>query len=200
MCLYVTGNKTNAGWRDKESSSDIFYIKGVCEKLFQLSGINDPIFKVAENLISVFGGDELLGKLEAVDQNKLKQFSIKQPVFFADINWDKLCSMAKEVKIEYAPLIKYPEVHRDLSIVISKNISYESVEAVANSLNLSKLTAVNLFDIFESEKLGADKRSLAINFTFLDTEKTLTDKDIDAMMNKLIISFEKQLNAEIRKG
>ncbi len=199
LCLFITGDTTNASWRNKESKADIFYIKGVCEKLLHLSGIANATYNVDENSINIFYNDESIGKIETIPQNKLLKFSIKQPVLFADFYWEKLSAIAKKIKIEYMPVAKYPEVHRDLSIIIDKKIAYQNVEALANSLNLTKLTAVKLFDVFESEKIGADKRSLAINFTFLDKEKTLTDKEIDAMINKLITTFEKQLGAEIRK-
>ncbi len=199
LCLFVTGNKTNASWRNKEIKADNFYVKGVCEKILYLAGIPNATFSIAESAINIIYNDELIGKIETISQNKLLQFSIKQPVLFADFYWGKLSAIAKKIKIEYMPVAKYPEVNRDLSIILDKNVAYQNVEAVANSLNLTKLTAVKLFDVFESEKIGADKRSLAINFTFLDTEKTLTDKEIDTMINKLITAFEKQLGAEIRK-
>jgi phenylalanyl-tRNA synthetase beta chain len=91
-------------------------------------------------------------------------------------------------------------VERDISMILNKNISYEKVEGIAKNLKISKLSKIKLFDIFESAKLGTDKRSLAVSFTFSDKEKTLTDKEIDAMMNKIIVSFEKELGAEIRKA
>jgi phenylalanyl-tRNA synthetase beta chain len=85
-------------------------------------------------------------------------------------------------------------------MIVNKNISYLKVEGVTKSLHISKLLNIKLFDIFESEKLGGGKRSLAINFTFSDKEKTLTDKEIDALMNKITASYEKELGAEIRKS
>ena len=108
--------------------------------------------------------------------------------------------MHLEIKIEFSEISKYPEVHRDISMILDKNISYENVERLTKELNISKLVNIKLFDIFESEKLGGDKRSLAISFTFADKEKTLTDKEIDTMMNKIIVSYEKDLGAEIRKA
>ncbi len=119
--------------------------------------------------------------------------------FFADIHLDKLISLAKKIKIEFSEISKYPEVQRDISMVLNKNISYEKVESLTKGLKIAKLINIKLFDIFESEKLGADKRSMAINFTFSDKEKTLTDKAIDAMMNEIIVSYEKELGAAIRK-
>ena len=200
LCLYASGNKTQAGWREKESKTDIYFLKGVCEKLFQLSGINNIAFKVPGDSLIASIGDEPIAQVKAVAKNKLEQFSIKQPVFFAGIKWEKLTASAKKIKIEFSEISKYPEVHRDISMILNKNISYENVERLTKDLNISKLVNIKLFDIFESEKLGRNKRSLAISFTFADKEKTLTDKEIDAMMNKIIVSYEKDLGAEIRKA
>ena len=200
LCLYASGNKNQLGWRGKETKADIYFVKGVCEKLFQSSEVDNISFKISDSSLNAFVNDELVAQINTVDKNKLEQFSIKQPVFFADINWGKLTGFAKKVKIEFSEISKYPEVQRDISMIVNKNISYENVESLIKSLNISKLVNIKLFDIFESEKLGQDKRSLAVSFTFSDKEKTLTDKEIDAMMNKIIVSYEKELGAEIRKA
>lgn len=200
LCLYASGNKNQSGWRQQEDKADIYFLKGVCEKLVRLSGIDNTDFKVTDASLTAFANDELIGKLNAVNRNKLEQFSIKQPVLFADINWEKLAAISKKIKIEFSEISKYPEVHRDISMILNKDISYENVERLTKGLNINKLVNIKLFDIFESEKLGENKRSLAVSFTFSDKEKTLTDKEIDSMMNKIIVSYEKDLGAEIRKA
>lgn len=200
LCLYASGNKNSSGWREKETKTDIYFLKGVCEKLFRLSGINNIEFKISGSSLIASADDEPVSQIKAVAKNKLEQFSIKQPVFFAGIKWEKLTAAAGKIKIEFTEISKYPEVHRDISMIVNKNISYENVERLTKGLNISKLVNIKLFDIFESEKLGQDKKSLAISFTFSDKEKTLTDKEIDTMMNKIIVSYEKDLSAEIRKS
>ena len=90
-------------------------------------------------------------------------------------------------------------MQRDLSIVVDKNIQYQQIEKTTLATKLGKLKNVNLFDVFESEKLGANKKSMAVSFTFLDEEKTMTDTEIDAMMNKIIGAYEKELAAEVRR-
>jgi phenylalanyl-tRNA synthetase beta chain len=107
--------------------------------------------------------------------------------------------MFERNKITYKEVSKYPAVTRDLALVIDRSISYETLESAAKKLKLSKLQDIRLFDVFESDKLGKDKKSMAVSFTFLDEEKTMTDKEIDGMVAKLIQSFEKELGAEIRK-
>jgi phenylalanyl-tRNA synthetase beta chain len=94
---------------------------------------------------------------------------------------------------------KFPSVQRDISIVVDKDLAFESIEKATVAARVNKLSSLNLFDIFESEKLGENKKSMAVNFTFLDEEKTLTDKEIDGMMAKIIASYEKELQAEVRK-
>jgi phenylalanyl-tRNA synthetase beta chain len=200
LCLYASGHKNQSGWREKENKADIFFIKGVCENLFRSLGIDTAGFKVSDSSLTAFINDKMVAEIKAVDRNKLEQFSIKQPVFFADINWERLTAFSKKIKIEFSEISKYPEVHRDISMIVNKNIPYENVERLTKGLNISTLVNIKLFDIFESEKLGEDKRSLALSFTFSDKEKTLTDKEIDSMMNKIIVSYEKQLGAEIRKA
>jgi phenylalanyl-tRNA synthetase beta chain len=200
LMLYAAGNKNPSGWRIKEAKADFYFIKGVCEKIFQLSGINNVSFKDDESSLGFYIENELTARINTVAKIKLDQFSIKQPVFFADVKWGKLSAAAKKLKIEFSEISKYPEVQRDISMILNKNISYEKVEGLTKSLHISKLLNIKLFDIFESEKLGGGKRSLAINFTFSDKEKTLTDKEIDVMMNKITASYEKELSAEIRKA
>jgi len=103
------------------------------------------------------------------------------------------------LKITYIDISKFPAVQRDLAIVVDKNLLYEQVEKATWGAKVNKLTSVNLFDVFESEKLGINKKSMAVSFTFLDKEKTMTDKDIDSMMSTIIGHYEKELNAEIRR-
>jgi phenylalanyl-tRNA synthetase beta chain len=140
-----------------------------------------------------------LGKLGLVTPGKLRSFDIKQPVLYADIKWDTCLKLALAKKIEYKELPKFPAVERDLALVLDKSITYEKVESSIAAAKIGKLSSVRLFYVFESEKLGTDKKSLAINFTFLDAEKTLTDTEVEGMMGKLMKSFEKELGAEIRK-
>ena len=127
------------------------------------------------------------------------RFDIKQAVLYADLDWDKLTQLNRKSTIRYTEIPKYPAVQRDLAIVVDKSLRYEAVEKATQSAKLNKLKSVNLFDVFESEKLGANKKSMAVSFTFLDEEKTLTDKEVESMMNKIISAYETELNAEIRK-
>jgi phenylalanyl-tRNA synthetase beta chain len=134
-----------------------------------------------------------------VSPGKLDRFDIKQPVFYADLNWDSLLKLNKKIKIQHKDVAKYPAVNRDLAIIVNKDLPFEAVEKATDNAGVKKLKSISLFDIFESEKIGAAKKSMAISFTFLDEEKTMTDQEIDAMMNKIIAAYEKELGAAVRK-
>ena len=126
------------------------------------------------------------------------KFDIKQQVLFADFYWDALMKKAGS-RIVFKEISKYPSVERDLAMVVPKSMQYADIQDHVKKLRVTQLQDMKLFDIFESEKLGKDKKSLAVNFTFLDEEKTLTDKEIDSWMNKIMSTLENSLGAEIRK-
>jgi len=105
----------------------------------------------------------------------------------------------KNKPAQYKEITKFPAVNRDLALVVDKIVSYSQIEQIALSNKIAQLKKIQLFDIFESEKLGAEKKSMAVSFTFLDETKTLTDQEIDAFMQKIIAGYEKSLQAEIRK-
>ena len=167
-------------------------------------GLNLTSFQLIENdtldtCLNVKIDKETVALVSSVNKKTLDRFDIKQSVFYVDIAWDVVLDLNKKVKTEYAEIPKFPSAQRDISIVVDKAIEYAAIEKATYNAGVKKLTAVNLFDIFESEKLGAGKKSMAINFTFLDEEKTMTDKEIDAMMGKIIASYESELKAEVRK-
>lgn len=134
-----------------------------------------------------------------VPSKKATAFEIKQPVFYADINWDALITAAKKKKVEYKEIPKFPAVERDLALVVNKTVKFEQLQEVTKKAKTGKLIGMQLFDVFESHKLGEGKKSMAVNFTFQDTEKTMTDQDIDGLMKKLVKVYEEDLGAEIRK-
>jgi phenylalanyl-tRNA synthetase beta chain len=204
LCLVVSGNTTGSQWKQKEVSADFYYLKGVMISVFKLLGIRpDAIepFKVAKldnHVVFNFNGQVIAGAGE-VNKKSLAKFDIKQPVFFAGLNWALLADLASKQKAEIGEIPKFPMMQRDVAMIVPRQLAYEEVEKSVQKIRLNKLHDMKLFDIFESEKLGADKKSLAVSFTFRDEEKTLTDKEIDGWMNKIMSTFEKDLQAEIRK-
>lgn len=204
LALYVTGYTSGQGWKEKARRADFYYLKAVLEKIIRLAGLNPEGYKQVESeglsdSLEVLIQKEPVAQIGMVSPQKLERFDIKQPVLYADLDWDKLLALNRKAVIEYREISKYPAVNRDLAIVVDKPLPYDAVEKAALAAGIKKLKSISLFDIFESEKIGAGKKSMAVSFTFQDVEKTLTDKEIDGMMNRIIASFEKELNAEIRK-
>ena len=138
-------------------------------------------------------------KMGAVSAKELKRFDIKQPVYYADLDWELILKLVSNEPLKVTDLPRQLPVRRDLAMIVSKTLPFADVESTVKKVKLDKLQDIQLFDIFESEKLGAGKKSLALSFTFLDGEKTPTDKEIDAMMNKIMAALETELQAEIRK-
>lgn len=204
LCLVITGNKQEDGWKQKNLPVDFFYLKAVLEKIFRLLGIDEgrpapvEVGKLFNHLVYSVNGQPMAG-IGEVKKNILDQFGIRQPVFFAGINWQLIAGLAGKSAAKIKELPKYPAVQRDLAMVVAKELAWDKVDTTVQKLKLEKLREVKLFDIFESEKLGKDKKSMAVNFTFLDEEKTLTDKEIDGWMNTIMSRLEKELQAEIRK-
>ena len=147
----------------------------------------------------VKAGQQIIARLGSIHKKVLTSFDIKQKIFYADFDWNAILKIALKNKPAFTAISKFPAVQRDLAMVASKNLKYQDVKDVVKKLNLKKLQSMQLFDVFESEKLGNDKKSLAVNFTFLDEEKTLTDSEIDGWMKKIMQGLENELQVEIRK-
>lgn len=201
LAIYMTGNTQDTGWRTPASASDLYTIKGLVQALFQIAGLPDIRFEAAEDTgsLHIVLGKNTVGVLGVVDRNKAQQFDIRQPVVYADIQLKPVLRSAAKQTITYREVNRFPAMQRDLALVVDQSVTYAAIEAVVAKTKLSRLTDMRLFDIFESEKLGAGKKSMAISFTFTDEEKTLTDKETDAMVQKLIQALEKETGAVIRK-
>ncbi len=205
LAIFACGNLQIGGWQQKDTKADFYFIKGIVEKIVALAGIKNIQVAAIENDteiefgIAITANKTFVGKIGTVAQTLLKQFGIKEPVLFADMDWDALVTLQQKTKNTYSEISKYPTVQRDLAVIVDKTVTYATIEKTIKDTKLQNLTAIKLFDIFESEKLGSDKRSMAINFTFADDTKTLADADTDAMMGKIITALEKNVNATIRQ-
>ena len=204
LCIYTTGKSNPTHWKEKSGNSDIYHLKGIVASILQSVNFKAESFEQQpsdhemEYSLTINVNNQTLIKLGKVSDALLRSFDIKQPVYYADFNWDLLLKQV-DTNIKVKEISKYPAVERDLAMVVPKHMKYIDIRKQISGLKLQKLKNISLFDIFESEKLGKDKKSLAVNFTFLDEEKTLTDKEIDGWMTKIMTTLEKELNAEIRK-
>jgi phenylalanyl-tRNA synthetase beta chain len=205
LALYFAGNKKETNWKVPAEKMDIYFVKGVCNNILSLAGLHDYLFapgKESELDDCIIGtlNEYTVAEAGSIKKITLEKFSIKQPVFYLYINWQKLISLTQKKDVSFIEIPKFPQVHRDLSIIVDKRISYQSLESSVAALNLARLISVKLFDVFENEKLGENKKSLAISFLFSDKEKTLTDGETDEMMERIIHVIEKDWNAEIRRN
>ncbi|HEY1022972.1 MAG TPA: phenylalanine--tRNA ligase subunit beta, partial [Flavisolibacter sp.] len=204
LCLYATGQLTETGWKGKVPATDIYFIKGVVSSLLTALNIKGITYEKGESKdfdasLAGFAGREKVVEIGMVKKALAAKFDSKQPVIYADLYWDKLMQVASR-RVQFREISKFPAVERDLAMVVPKTMAYSEIPEQIKKLRIGQLQDVRLFDIFESEKLGAGKKSLAVNFTFLDEEKTLTDKEIDNWMAKIMTTLEKNLGAEIRKA
>ncbi len=205
LALYFTGNKRDSDWKHKPGKVDIYFVKGVCETIFKIAGISETQFSIQQGeilddaIVASINGKQI-ARMGSVKKQELDKFSIKQPTLYLYINWQLLLSFAVKQDALYKEVAKFPLVHRDLAVVLDKNISYGELKQSIGNLKLPKLEGFKLFDVFESDKLGVRKKSLAIAFTFSDRDKTLTDTETDSIMNKIISSITKTFNAEIRNN
>jgi len=205
LAIYITGNLASKNWNSRARPAEIYFAKGVSEKILLLSGISNYKFEQTKNedldagLVATSKGTKIL-TLGIVKKSQLERFSIKQTVYYIDIDWDSLLSLVKKKEITFEPISKFPHVDRDLSLLVNKSIHYGEIEELVKSLHIKKMQSIRLFDVFENEKLGPDKKSLAMSFTFLDKEKTMTDEEVDKMMSKIIVALQTKFDAVIRSN
>lgn len=203
FCLYLTGQTNAAGWKQKSQPLDVYYVKGVAQAFLNTVGLRNFSFETSasqhlQNGLTAKLDNHILLDLGVIAPSITSKFDVKQQVFIVDVNWDQVIKLTGK-RVQFREIPKYPSVQRDLALVVSNNMQYGQIEEQLQKLKLAKLKQVRLFDVFESEKLGKDKKSMAINLTFMDEEKTLTDKEIDSWMNRIMSTLEKELQAEIRK-
>lgn len=204
LSVFMTGSKLAAQWNHDTKAVNIFHLKAVVDAV--LRRLNVKGLSEAEYSSALFSqasqykkGDRTLVSFGTVSKSVLKKMDIENPVYFADFDWDMILKSIRKNKISYQEVSKFPAVRRDLSLLIDRSVSFSQLKQLAFRTEKSLLKEVNVFDVYEGDKLPAGKKSYAISFLLQDEEKTLTDKQIDSVMNKLIFTFGKEVQAEIRK-
>ncbi|MCX6202603.1 MAG: phenylalanine--tRNA ligase subunit beta [Bacteroidetes bacterium] len=210
LCIYLSGLDSEEGWRVKSKEQDLLMAKGILQAVATLTGLppiswslvdsaNDTTKDAEGTCVAATVGGLTIATLQEVSPKKRQQFDIKQGVVFVDIDLAALVTAAEKQKIVYTEVSKFPAVQRDLALVVDRSVTYAAIELAVGTVKLPKLKGIRLFDVFESDKLGVNKKSMALSFTFVDEEKTMTDTETDSMVSKLMGAFEKELGAEIRK-
>ena len=202
LALYLSGNRNQENWTNAQKPSNFFLFKGYVDGILARLGIqktqNVPVISdVFSEGIAISVGTEIVVELGIVKKPILKHFGIKQEVFFADFNWALILKLIS-AKIKYTEIPKYPEVRRDLALLINENVTYDSIYNIARQTEKTLLKDINLFDVYEGKNLPEGKKSYALSFTIQDNSKTLTDVQIDKIMSKLQHNFENELGASLR--
>ncbi len=205
LALFISGNKIQPSWNSKEQKTDFFNIKSYTEMILKRLGFkveNLTLDEATEDIyregITYSQKDKHIVTLGMLSHKILKMTGIEQDVYYAEFSWENILKAVKNHTISFTPMPKFPAVKRDLALLLDKKTGFKEVRDIAMRTEKNLLKAVNLFDVYEGEKLGADKKSYAVSFTLQDEEKTLTDKQIDKIMNKLMGTYKHLLNAEIR--
>jgi len=202
LTLFTTGNRLGESWTTPQKPSDFFLFKGYVSAILSRLGIektnNRPVESdIFSEGIAIAVGNDIVVELGTVKKPILKHFGIKQEVLFADFNWNLVLKLISN-KIKFAEIPKYPEVRRDLALLVDENIAFDSIYTIARQTEKSLLKDINLFDVYEGKNLPEGKKSYAISFIIQDNSKTLTDAQIDKIMGKLQANFQNELGAVLR--
>ena len=202
LTLFVTGNRNYESWTTAQKSTDFFLFKGYIHAILARLGItgvqtkpvSDDIFSEG---IALAVGNENLVAFGTLKKGILKHFDIKQEVLFADFNWNAVLNLVSN-KIKFTAIPKYPEVRRDLSLLVDESVAFETLYNIARQTEKQLLKEINLFDVYQGKNLPGGKKSYALSFILQDSTKTLTDEQIDKIMSKLQKNFETELGAVLR--
>lgn len=206
LALWVTGKKQDQTWNATSDNVDFFYIKGLVEKILQKLGLmHEATIKPLQTDLFSEGLVYKIRKKKTIEigyvrTSILKNFGIKQDVFYADFNWDVIFDLLKSKKTVYKEVSKYPFVRRDLALLLDKNICFSEIETLAFKSSNNLLKKISLFDVYQGDKLHKNKKSYALSFIFRDEEKTLTDKVVDKAILKIYTSLEQELKVVLRDG
>lgn len=205
LAVFITGRMHPESWRTIDEKSDYFDLKSIVHLILERIGINPAHLQVSNNPGDPFeeGLAYSWNQLPVVHfgllkKKETKRFELKQDVYFADFSWDKVLGMLSVERVSYSGIPKFPEVRRDLALVVDQAVSYADLEKAAFETEKKLLRNVSLFDVYQGEKIAAGKKSYALSFILRDDEKTLTDEIIERTMNRILKAFEEKFKATLR--
>ena len=204
--MWLTGKRVEGSWAHADEQSNFYELKAYVMNIFTRLGVNPGIVVAEKSDNNVFGkalalkarSGKLLCEMGTVSHKLLKKMDIDQDVFYADINWNNIMRAIKKNETLYHDISKFPSVSRDLALLIDKSVEFEQIEQIARQTEKKLLKSVELFDVYEGKNLPEGKKSYAVNFILQDETKTLNDKQIEAIMTKLINNLKQKLGAELR--
>jgi phenylalanyl-tRNA synthetase beta chain len=204
--MFMSGQPEKS-WRVDPGKGNYFQLKGYLELLLKRFGCDiysletsaAPADLFSEGLsYSLPGTHQPLAVMGTISPARLKQFGIKQPVFAAEINWPALFTLIKRNKIKYSELPKFPEVRRDLALLLDESVTYADLRKSAFRVGKKLLKQVGLFDVYRGDKIAEGKKQYALSFVLQDLDKTLTDNDVERVMSKLLSTFQNEFGAVLR--
>lgn len=204
LSMFVTGNEHSENWDKEEKQVDFFSIKKeVINTLSRLGILKNQLIHATKNELLAEGLAISINKKPVADFGRvskkvLAHFGIKQPVYYAEINWDSVLQLMVMNKTKYKELAKFPSSRRDLSLLLDKEIKFEQIQEIASRADRKILKEIGLFDIYEGKNLPEGKKSYAVSFLFQDENKTLVDKQIEKIMTKIQGELESKLGASLR--
>ncbi len=201
--LFCTGNRKKENWSVPRREMGFFYIKGIAKVILKRLGITGIREKPLKNdlmaeALELCHNDVAIAELGTVKANIADHFGIDQEILYADFNWGLMLDLIKRKSAVYSPIPKYPSVERDFALLLDEQVSFSQIYDLARAQGKKLLQDIELFDVYQGKNLPAGKKSYAVRFTFQDTERTLTDKQIDKNMDLLQRVFEEQLGASLR--
>jgi phenylalanyl-tRNA synthetase beta chain len=206
LALFITGDKAVGNWNTPEQPSTFFTLKAYSENILKRMDIHIESLKIAGIQNDVFAeglaytaGKHLLVELGTVNRNLLKQFDIKAPVYYAEFYWNAVLQMIAQAEIRYRDLPRFPEVRRDLSLMVDEKVRFAEICDAAGRAERKLLKNINLFDVYEGDKIENGKKSYAVSFVLQDMEQTLTDKQIDKTMQRIAEALAKETGAQVRQ-
>lgn len=206
LAMWVTGRRVTGSWAHPNEDSSYYELKAYVENVLRRMGLQENQAVVKESNSDIFSkalvmesrGGRVLVEMGIVNKKIAKLCDVEQPVYYADLNWTAILKATRKNKVQYSEISKYPAVSRDLALLIDKNVEFSKIVEIAKASEKKLLKSVELFDVYEGKNLPAGKKSYAVNFILQDEERTLQDKQIEAIMNKLITNLKSKLNAELR--
>lgn len=204
LSLFLSGADQPEQWNQEEQAVNFYHLKAAVDVLLQKAGVKDFAVEDAEQDSLDFGltyksGNKNLVVFGAVSKTALKKADVNQPVFYADFDFDLLLKQIGKNRIVYREVSKFPAVKRDLSMLVDNHITFNQLKQTALKTERKLIKEVNVFDVYKGDKISEGKKSYALSFVLQDEEKTLADKAIDAVMQKIVFNLQKEAGAEIRK-
>ena len=206
LALWITGNKTAQSWVQKEEKTSFYTLHAYVNNVLRRLGVNINNCTLealdselcSDGMVIKAPNGKQIGYMGVVNAKLLKAFDIDNPVYYADLDWNMLLRLNKQYKPVINDLPKFPEVKRDFALLVDKSVKFADLAKAALAAEKKLLKAVNLFDVYEGKNLEAGKKSYALSFILQDTENTLKDKQIEAIMAKLLKTFEEKFGAKLR--